>query len=475
MKKILFCSVFLLCSFFIGCKVKNDIEFSKDFFEKLVDGKASVMNDIDWYNFSGTGFDIGGKLKNISDNSEKNILKKSFINSFSDYFKKSGLKSNNLSDWLVEDTNSFRSIISAEIESGIFLYIVVNKKDGRKISSIVISNKDFKLPGEFFSYSGSKYSANYLFNLWFPQSLIDKNIRIKKDKEAELIKQKGYNKRISADKILPSGNIMSVDYSVKPDQTVEIFDTNGYLKKTIIYNGNNGEIREEKEYDSTTKLSVKKSTIKLVDEKKGLYEEIENYGQIYYYVMIDSLHYQINKHHNKDDISIYKYNKNGNLINIFNVDDNGNYNGIVSFFYDSSGNVSRRISYLNNGILNDSLYDAKYDSSGKILESVRYYAPGTFDKDFYIFYKCNSKYDLKGNIMERIFTSIFEFDDKITYTYNSKNNITKIYYYGGFGPLFDEYPIDREYKYNDDGLLIETVDTGGDVIICTIVTKYTYK
>ena len=76
MGKIFRFSLVLFCILLFGCKEKTDIEFAKEFLEKMANGKTSVMDDIDWENFAGTGFDIGGKLKNISDNSEIKNLKK---------------------------------------------------------------------------------------------------------------------------------------------------------------------------------------------------------------------------------------------------------------------------------------------------------------------------------------------------------------------------------------------------------------
>jgi hypothetical protein len=471
MKKILISSICLFCIVFIGCKEKTDIEFAIDFFEKLAEGKASVMDDIDWENFSGTGFDIGGKLKSISDNSEKKNLKKSFINSFSDSFKKSGLEIQNTSNWVIEDTNNIRTIVSCEIGQDNFLYLVILRKidNTRKVSSVMVSDRNLKLPSEFCSsIKYDPFSALH-FLTFFPPSLINKYIISKEKKDAELIKKKRYTKRIGISHLLPSEYLLA---KTPPEKTIEYFDTCGYLIKTIRYDW----VGRKEELLKRT-LIRDTSDVKLIDEKKRLYKETY-FNEKYYYTLIDSMDYKFHKIIKTNHTSIYKYDKNNNLLNIAFVNDVGYYNGLFFFFYDSLENLSGRLIYQLDGTLIDTIYNTKYDSSGNIEECVRYYSPGTFDKNCFLFYKCNSRYDLKGKLTEKMYSAIFtvaDYPDKITYSYNSGDNIVKIYYYGWFGPLFDEGGVDRDYIFNDEGLLIETVDTGGDIIIATDVTKYTYE
>ena len=249
----------------------------------------------------------------------------------------------------------------------------------------------------------------------------------------------------------------------------ELFDSNGTCMKSFTYD-KEGKVENEWKNDSLPKSS-KDYIINLVNEKNGLYKEKNKYGE-YCYTLIDSLHYRIQKIIDQNTI-LFKYNSKGNLVNLINISKPGFYKGAVTLNYDSSENITRKIAYLQNGLIVDSIYITKYDSGGKDIEDVRYYSPGTFDILYFMIFRCQYKYDYNGNLLEKNYSNPDEDFEGIVYTYDFKNKINTIDY-RAFDPLFE---LSRSsgviLKYNNSGLLMENVRFGEWRNYST-VTRYNY-
>lgn len=103
--------IFLILSF--GIK-KNDVDFCRDIFKGLIEGRESVQKFIDWGNLKAIGIDVGATYSKLPNAKEKADYRKSFIKSLSQGFNNAGGRFKAFSNWRVYKQDGADTLIAAD-------------------------------------------------------------------------------------------------------------------------------------------------------------------------------------------------------------------------------------------------------------------------------------------------------------------------------------------------------------------------
>lgn len=116
---------------------KNDADFAKEAFQLLADGDEAVADMLDWEHLSLINIDAGALYSKISDEKAREEFRKSFIESYSSSFKRSGGSPAVLSNWHEQSRNGSETVVAADGPNGKVLLMTVAHIDGeQKISKL---------------------------------------------------------------------------------------------------------------------------------------------------------------------------------------------------------------------------------------------------------------------------------------------------------------------------------------------------
>jgi hypothetical protein len=118
---------------------KTDPEFAKEVFNLLAQGDNAAADMIDWEHLSMTGIDAGALYRVIKDESARENFRKSFIDGYSNSFKKTGGSPAVLTNWREQSKDGTNTMVAADGPNGKVLMMTVAHIDGQqKVSSLDI-------------------------------------------------------------------------------------------------------------------------------------------------------------------------------------------------------------------------------------------------------------------------------------------------------------------------------------------------
>ena len=144
---------------------------------------------------------------------------------------------------------------------------------------------------------------------------------------------------------------------------------------------------------------------------------------------------------------VTKYNTRGNIIEIINYNEKGKVISVLIYEYDNRGNRVNYERYKNNREKLEQSQNIEYDAKGNKIREYGF--------DGYTMYSNTFKYDDAGKLSEIVYTVDNAFVEKRMFTH--KGNKTDIQVFDTSNKLTYR----QENTYNDKGLLLTEVKTGG--------------
>jgi hypothetical protein len=118
---------------------KTDPEFAKEAFNRLAEGDSAVADMLDWEHLTMINIDAGAIYRAINDDAARENFRKSYIESYSESFKKTGGSPAVLANWREQSKDGSNTLVAADGPNGKVLFMTVAHIDGaQKVSSLDI-------------------------------------------------------------------------------------------------------------------------------------------------------------------------------------------------------------------------------------------------------------------------------------------------------------------------------------------------
>ncbi|HEX8456651.1 MAG TPA: hypothetical protein VF656_04950 [Pyrinomonadaceae bacterium] len=115
--------------------LKDDVVFAREAVEGLLGGDVGAAESFDWENLKVPGADAGAAYRQMPDEENRSEFQKGFIEKFSESFKRSGARADDLKNWREQSRASDRTIVAVDTKTGKTMHVFVVRRDGRQLVS----------------------------------------------------------------------------------------------------------------------------------------------------------------------------------------------------------------------------------------------------------------------------------------------------------------------------------------------------
>lgn len=92
----------------------NHVDFCRESFRRLADGKVSVEHRIDWPNLTALDVNVGQTYGRLANEREQSGYRRAFIEQFASGFQKSGTSPSDFMNWRVHERRPGEVVVAAD-------------------------------------------------------------------------------------------------------------------------------------------------------------------------------------------------------------------------------------------------------------------------------------------------------------------------------------------------------------------------